>query len=134
MQRVVVIGLGKLGLAIARTLTEQRVDVVGIDRSMALVQEASTDVAACVQADATDLKALDASGVRGASCAMVAIGEDFEASVLSTAVLRELGIPKVVARANNEREARILRLVGATDIVYVEQEMGKRLAHSLIDK
>lgn len=134
MQRVVVIGLGKLGLAIARTLTEQRVDVVGIDRSMALVQEASNDVSACVQADSTDLEALDASGVRGASCAMVAIGEDFEASVLSTAVLRELGIPKVVVRANNEREARILRLVGATDIVYVEQEMGKRLAHSLIEK
>lgn len=133
MKRFVVVGLGKLGLAIARTLTEKKVDVVAIDLSMQLVQEASEDVAACVQADATDLDALDAAGARGASCAMVAIGDDFEASVLTTSVLRELGIPKVVVRANSEREARILRLVGATDIVFVEQEMGKRLAHALVD-
>lgn len=134
MQRVVVVGLGKLGRAIARTLTEQKVDVIGIDLSMQLVQDASDEVAAAVQADATDLEAVEAAGARGASCALVAIGEDFEASVLTTAVLREVGIPKVVARANDEREARILRLVGATDIVFVEQEMGKRLAHSLVDK
>lgn len=134
MQRVIVVGLGKLGLAIARTLAEQKVDVVGVDLSMHLVQEASSEIGAAVQADSTDLDALEAAGGRGASCAVVAIGDDFEASVLTTAVLRELGIPKVVARANSDREAKILRLVGATEVIYIEQEMGRRLALSLIER
>lgn len=134
MQRVVVIGLGKLGLAIARTLTAQGVDVLAIDRSMALVQEASEDVAAAVQADATDAEGLETAGVRGASSAVVAIGDEFQASVIATSVLRELGVPKIIARANSEREARILRLVGATDVVFIEQEMGRQLALGLTGK
>lgn len=134
MQRIVVIGLGKLGVAIARTLNELHVDVLSVDASMAAVERAAPEVGAAVQADATDPESLRAAGAAGAAAAIVAIGEGFESCVLATAVLRELGIPRIVARANTDREARILKLVGATEIVFVEQEMGRRLAHTLAGK
>jgi len=133
-ERVVVVGLGKLGCTIARTLAEEGTDVLAIDRSMEVVQRESDVLQAAVQADATDLEALAAAGAKGASAAVVAIGDDFQASVLAISVLRELGIPRLIARANNEREARILQLVGATEVVFIEQEMGRRLAQGLLQR
>lgn len=134
MDRVVVVGLGKFGRALVETLADRGADVLAIDRNMEVVQEASDSLPAVVQADATDLNALRSAGVRGASTAVVAIGDDFQAAVLSTSILRELGIERITARANSEREARILRLVGATEVVFIEQEMGRRLAISLLGK
>jgi len=134
MERVVVVGLGKFGRALVETLAQRGADVLAIDRDMELVQEAADSLPAVVQADATDLEALRSAGVRGASAAVVAIGDDFQAAVLATSVLRELGVERITARANSEREARILRLVGATEVVSIEQEMGRRLAISLLGK
>lgn len=134
MERVVVVGLGKFGRALVETLAQRGADVLAIDRDMELVQEAADSLPAVVQADATDLEALRSAGVRGASAAVVAIGDDFQAAVLATSVLRDLGVERITARANSEREARILRLVGATEVVSIEQEMGRRLAISLLGK
>lgn len=134
MKRILVVGLGKLGRAIAQSLTASGVDVIAVDQSMELVEDARDHVSAAVQADATDLDSLIAAGARGVTAAVVAIGEDFEASVLATSVLRELGIPQIVARANSSREERILRLIGATEIVFIEQEVGQRLAQRLAGK
>lgn len=134
MERVVVVGLGKFGRALVETLAQRGADVLAIDRDMELVQEAADSLPAVVQADATDLEALRSAGVRGASAAVVAIGDDFQAAVLATSVLRELGVERITARANSERKARILRLVGATEVVSIEQEMGRRLAISLLGK
>lgn len=130
--RVVVIGLGKFGRALAETLAEREADVLCIERHMEIVQELSDRLPAVVQADATDPEALAAAGVRDAGAAVIAVGDDFQAAVLATSVVRELGVARVVARANSEREARILRLVGAEDVIFIEQEMGRRIAFSLL--
>jgi len=131
MERVVVVGLGRFGRALAETLAEKDADVLAIDRDMEVVQETSEFLPAVVQADATDPEALASAGVKGASAAVVAIG-DFQAAVLATSILRDLGVERITARANSEREARILRLVGATEVVFIEQEMGRRIALSLL--
>ncbi|HLV60717.1 MAG TPA: TrkA family potassium uptake protein [Fredinandcohnia sp.] len=134
MDRVVVVGLGRFGRTLVETLAKRGADVLAIDRNMEVVQEAADELPVVVQADATDLEALEAAGARGASIAVVAIGDDFETAVLATSVLREIGVERIIARANSEREARILRLVGASDVVFIEQEMGRRLAISLLEE
>lgn len=134
LERVVVIGLGKLGRALAETLAEEGVDVLAVDKEMEIVQDLCERLPAVVQADGTSMEALDAVGVRGASVAVIAIGGDFQAAILATSILRELGVGRVIARANSEREARILRLVGAEEILFIEHEMGRRVALNLVGK
>lgn len=132
MSRIVVVGLGKLGLSVAEALTEGRADVVAVDVSLDQVEQARDRVAVTVQADATDPESLRAAGVEGASIAVMTIGDDLKSAVLAVAVLRELGVPRIVARANNAREERILRLVGAHETLLIEQEVGQRLAGRLL--
>jgi len=133
MQRIVVVGLGRLGRAVAEALTAAGADVLAVDERLDEVERARDAVAAAVQADASDPQAMEAAGARGAAAAVVAIGEDFEASVLATSVLRELGVPRVVARAGSAREERILKLVGATETLSVEREVGGQLAKRLVE-
>lgn len=134
MNRVIVVGLGKFGRALVETLVQEGADVLAIDRDMEVVQQASDFLPAVIQADATDAEALASAGVKGASAAVVAIGSDFRAAAFATSILRELGVERITARVNSEREARILRLVGATEIVFVEQEMGRRIALSFVGR
>lgn len=131
MSRVVVVGLGKFGRSVAEALTAAGRDVLGVDASLAVVEACADTVAIAVQADATDPESLEAVGACHATTAVMAIGDDFEAAVLATSVLRELGIERIVARASSAREERILRLVGASDVLYIEHEMGRRLAERL---
>jgi trk system potassium uptake protein len=133
MKRYLVVGLGKLGRAVATTLTEAGADVVAVDQSLLEVERLRDEIASTVQADATDPEAMVAAGAKQADAAVVTIGDDFKAAVLATAVLRELGVGTVIARANNAREEKILRLVGASDVLYIEQEVGRRLAKQLLE-
>jgi trk system potassium uptake protein TrkA len=131
MRRYMVIGLGRFGQAVAEGLTRAGAEVIGVDRSLALVDAMRDRIAVAVQADSTDADALRAVGGESVDGAIVAIGEGFEAEVLTVAILKELGIKEIIARASNEREQRILDLVGATRTTFVEAEMGHRLAATL---
>jgi trk system potassium uptake protein TrkA len=102
-----------------------------LDENMALVEEIRDRIAVAAQADSTDPQALRAIGAAEVDAAVVAIGEDFEAEVLTVAVLKELGIREIIARVQTERERRILELVGATRSLFVEREMARRLAKTL---
>lgn len=132
MKHFLVVGLGRFGRAVAEALTEGGAEVIAVDSDMALVEAVRDRVAVAAQVDSVEpeaLRALQATDVDGA---VVAIGEDFAAEVLTVATLKELGLPAIVARANTDREKRILELVGASRVVSVEVETGQRLARSLL--
>jgi trk/ktr system potassium uptake protein len=131
MRHFVVVGLGRFGQAVAEGLTEAGAEVIGVDEDMALVEAVRDRITVAAQVDSVNPDALKTVGADKADAAVVAIGENFEAEILTVAVLKELGIKEIVARARTEREARILELVGATRVLFVEVETGHRLAKTL---
>lgn len=132
MKQFAVIGLGRFGLSVAKTLSTQGYQVLAIDKDEDLVQEASDFVTEAVQVDSTDDKALKAIGIKNVDVAVVAIGTNLEASILTTLTLKELGAQEIVARAVTEDHGKVLEKVGATKVVFLERDMGIRVANSLI--
>jgi len=131
---VLVIGLGRFGGAVARTLERMGHEVLAIDTDPRLVQEFAPDVTKVVEADSTDANALKRLGATDFQSAVVAIGTDIEASVLTVLALADLGLGNIWAKATNERHARILERTGATHVWCSEQNMGKRVAHLLNER
>ncbi len=128
----VVIGLGMFGRMVATSLAREGQAVLAIDNNEEEVARMAADLDAVVRADATDESALRELQLERMSCAVVAIGaESMEASILATALLRQIGVPRIVARSLSELHARVLRAVGAHEVVSPEVEMGERLAYRL---
>lgn len=136
-QPVLVIGLGRFGSAVARSLLRLGHEVMAIDESAELVQKWANELTHVAQADTTDEEALKQIGVDQFDRAVVAIGSDIEASVLTVLGLVEHGVQEVWAKAINRKHGQILERVGATNVVYPESAMGERVAHlvtgSMID-
>jgi trk system potassium uptake protein TrkA len=126
---VVVIGLGRFGLALAEGLQDQGHEVLGIDLTSQLVQAASRSLTYVVQGDATDPEVLRQLGVGDVRHGVVAIGDDIQSSILAAANLADLGLPEIWAKAVTVQHARILERVGATSVVFPERDMGRRVAH-----
>lgn len=131
---VVVIGLGRFGGAVARTLMRLGSEVLGMDQDPRLVQDFASRLTHAVEADSTDPEALNQLGVGDFRHAVVAIGTDLEASVLTVAALVDLQIPHIWAKAVTEAHGRILERVGAHEVVYPERDMGERMAHRVTGK
>lgn len=131
MKQFVVIGLGRFGLSLAKTLYELGHDVLGIDNDEEIVQNVAESITHAVKADATDENALKALGVRNFDVAVVSIGNDIQSSILVTLILKEMGIKCVISKANSELHGRVLKKIGADKIVFPERDMGIRLAHNL---
>lgn len=127
-----VIGLGRFGTSVAKTLSGLDFEVLAIDSSEQRIQEISSVVTHVVQADSTDEEALRALGLRNFDVVVVAIGDDIQASILTTIIVKEIGVPKVIVKAQNELHGRVLRKVGADKVIYPERDMGQRVAHHLI--
>jgi trk system potassium uptake protein TrkA len=124
-----VIGLGRFGRAVARSLVRDGQAVLAIDRDPARLELVAEDVDATARADTTDEEALAALQLGRMACVVVTIGSRAtEASILTVAILRELGVPRIVARAFDERHARLLLAIGANEVLNPEDEMGERLA------
>lgn len=132
MRQFVVIGIGRFGGAIAETLSRLGHEVLAIDTDEEVIQKISDKVTHAVAADATDESVLKSLGVRNFDVAVVAIGSDIQSSIMTTLMLKELGIRYVVAKAQNELHARVLMKIGADKIVFPERDMGERVAHNLI--
>jgi len=126
---VVVIGLGRFGGAVAESLVRLGHDVLGIDADAALVQSWSDRLTHVVQADTTQSETLRRLGVADFGRAVVGIGTDLEASVLTVLALSELGVPDIWAKALGPKHGRILERTGAHHVVYPEAAMGERVAH-----
>lgn len=131
MKTCAVIGLGRFGSEVARQLHSMGCEVLAMDVVSDFVQQIAPDVTHAVVADAQDKEVLKALGVRDMDCAIVAIGDDLSASVLSTMNLKELGVKQVVCKAHDEIHRRVLEKLGADRIVIPEKEHAARLARSL---
>ena len=132
-QQILIIGLGQFGMSLARTLSEKGAEVLAGDKRKNLVEEAAAFVTEAVVIDATDEAELARLEPRKRDSAVCAIGDDSkEASIICTALLRQMGTPVVIARANDRMHQRILQLVGAHQVINPEQEFGKRFANRLL--
>ncbi len=132
MLKVVVVGLGRFGSTLAVHLCREGAEVLAVDRSTKLVETVAEDVTVAVGFDATDIANLKAYDVAGMDVGVVAIGKNFESSVLVTMHLKSLGVPLVYAKALNAMQESVLRQVGADQVVKPEEDMGVRLAGHLL--
>lgn len=129
---VVVIGLGRFGTHLSKTLEKLGREVLAIERDPALVQQLAPELTLVVEADATSEETLRELGVDQVKTAVVAIGTSLEASVLATSALAEIGLVDIWAKAVTERHQKILEKVGAKHVVFPELDMGSRVAHQLL--
>jgi len=118
-------------MALARQLAERGVQVLAIDRSMQLVNESRDHVDLAVRLDSTDREALLAQEVDKVDVAVVAIGENFEASLLTTVLLHKLNVPRVICRAQTATHAEIFRQIGASEVIQPESSAGEQMARRL---
>jgi trk system potassium uptake protein TrkA len=130
-KQVAVIGMGRFGISIASTLCSLGHDVLVLDRREDKIQNMSQQVTHAIQGDATNETILKELGIGNFDVAIVAIGTEIESSVLSTILLKKLGVGHVIARANDDLHGSILEKIGADIVIYPEREMGTRVAQGV---
>ncbi|MEG0129568.1 potassium channel family protein, partial [Clostridium sp.] len=128
-KQYIIIGLGRFGASIAKTLYSLGNEVLAVDVDEEVIQDISPDVTHAVQADATDEGVLRALGLRNFDVAVITIGSDAQASIMATLLVKELGVKYVIAKAHNEVHAKVLYKIGADRVVFPERDMGVRVAH-----
>ena len=134
IRQFVVVGLGRLGISMVGTLDSLGHEVLAVDRSESVIQDLAEDLpnVHLVAADATDEDAMRGLNVEDFDAAAVMIGENHvEAGILATATLKEVGVPRIVARATGGIHARVLERVGADRVVLPEREIGEQLARTM---
>jgi trk system potassium uptake protein TrkA len=129
-----VIGMGRFGSSVAKTLYEMGHTVLAMDRDEDALRPVADYATHSVQIDSTDAEALRAVGITNFDAVVVAIGDDVQESILTTLILKELGCRKVVSKAADELQARVLEKVGADLVVRPERDMAIRVAHSLASR
>ena len=130
-QQIVVIGLGRFGSSVAYTLYQMGHDVLALESDQARMQAAMGHVTYPVQGDATEEAVLRELGIPNFDMAVVAIGSNLESSIMSTVLLKSMGVPHIVARAKTQLHGQTLERVGADVIVHPEQETGEHVARGL---
>jgi len=131
-KRVLVIGLGGLGRSLVEELWDTHVEIMVIDKSESAIDAVKDKAGAAFVADGSDPGVLEGVGAKDVDVAVITYAEDFESSVLVVASLAQLKVPAIFARASNDRQAAVLRAVGATRVILVEHEMGRRLAPEVL--
>ena len=127
-----VIGLGRFGGSIVRSLTEQGMEVMAIDISEDRVNEYASIATQAVIADTTDENVLKSLGIRNFDHVIVAIGDNIQSSILTTIILKELGVEHITVKAQNDYHEKVLRKIGADHVVHPERDMGRRIAHYIV--
>ena len=128
----VVIGLGRFGGSICRELSEQGMDVMAIDKFEERVNEFAGIATHAVVADTTDENVLKSLGIRNFDHVIVAIGDDIQSSILTTLMLKEIGVKHITVKATNDYHEKVLRKIGADHVVHPERDMGRRIAHYIV--
>jgi len=132
MQSFVILGLGRFGQSVAKTLYELGHEVLAIDENEGLIQSISNHITYAIVGDVTDENVLKAAGIKNFDAAVVSTGRNLESSILVTQMLKEMGIKYILAKAQNELHARVLTKLGADRVVFPELDMGVRAAHNLV--
>lgn len=132
-KQFLIIGLGRFGASIARTLSRAGHNVIGIDQSEDRIQRVAAEINDALKCNATDAEILESLSIRDFDATIVAIGEKYiQNSILVTLILKEKGSKKIIAKAGTQTQGRVLSKVGADVIVYPEKDMGERVAKNLI--
>ena len=131
-KQFVIIGLGRFGSSIAKTIYNLGHDVLAIDSDEDKIQEIVDNVTHAVQMDATDENALKTLGIRNFDVAVVTIGSNIQASIMVTLLVKELGVKYIVAKGTSDLQAKVLYKIGADRVILPEQDMGTRVAHNLV--
>ncbi len=130
-KRCAIIGLGRFGFHLTKSLYQRGNEVLAIDKSKEVVQKLKDFSTQAIVADATDFDNLEALNVRDVDFAVVGLGEPLDHSILVTLHLKELGIKQIIVKAITEEHGKILQLIGASEVVYPEKDMAIKLAASL---
>lgn len=131
MKSYIVFGCGKFGSSVAKTLSELGNEVMVVDVNLDFIEDIADYVTTAIQCDVMDESATEEMGLKNFDAAVVAIGTNFEAAIMSTVLAKEAGIEYIVAKAMDNRQALILKKVGADKIIFPERDMGVRVAHNL---
>ena len=126
-----VIGLGQFGKAVVDELLENGMDVIAIDSSEEAISKVSKYLPTAFVADSTDERALKELGIKDVDAAIVAYGGNKEASVLTTVILRELGVEQIIVRVDDDYYVPIMKKLGATDVITPQKAAGAALANRL---
>ena len=127
-----VIGLGRLGGSIVQELVALGASVMAIDISEEKVEEYAQIATQAITADTTDESVLRSLGIRNFEHVVVAIGENIQASILTTLILKEIGVPKITVKAQNDHHEKVLLKIGADQVVHPERDMGRRMANNMM--
>lgn len=131
-KQFMVLGMGLFGSSLAKSLHEMGHEVLAVDSDADLVEAIAPYVTQAVQIDATDEAALQQLGVRNFDAVIVSIGKNLRDSILVCVIIKELGVPYLIAKATDEIHAKVLRKIGVDRVVFPERDMGVRVAKSLV--
>ncbi len=129
-----VLGLGRFGISLVRELSRMGLDVLGVDSDPNKVNLVKDIATYAVEADSTDEQVLKTLGIRNFDVVVVAIGENVQSNILTTILLKDMGVPMVVAKAQNNLHGRVLEKIGTDLVIYPERDMAIRVAQSLVTK
>lgn len=130
-KQYIVIGCGRFGSSVATKMCEFGNEVMVIDKSEDAIDDIAEKVTHAAILDVTDERDLKSIGLGNFDVAIVAISSDIRASIMATIMAKELGVPKIVCKAKDELQAKVLYKIGADKVVFPERDMGVRLAYSL---
>lgn len=131
IKSVIVLGIGRFGERVATKLFEDGLEVMAVDKDYDLVQNISGKVTSAVQCDISNDKALEELGMGNFDVAVIATGESLEASMAATLFAKDHNVEKIIAKATSTNHARILKKIGADQIIFPEIDMGEKLARSI---
>lgn len=132
MRQFAVIGLGNFGTSVALTLMAKGCQVIAIDNNEEKVQEISDKVTHAIKADSSEEKVLRALDIKGVDAAIVSVGQNMEASIMISLLLRELGVKMIVTKAVSALHGKVLRKIGVDRVIFPERDMGAKVAESLV--
>ncbi|MFH1664711.1 MAG: TrkA family potassium uptake protein [Candidatus Omnitrophota bacterium] len=132
MKKFAVIGLGRFGTSVAKTLAQKGQQVVAIDRNEELVHDVMDHVTKAICLDAADEKAVRSVGIQDVDVAICGIGKDIESSILVTLILKDIGVPVIICKATSEAHKKVLEKIGATKVILPEMDTGMRIAETLV--
>ncbi|MGF6990301.1 trk system potassium uptake protein TrkA [Lachnospiraceae bacterium PM6-15] len=127
-----VLGLGNFGESVALTLQELGCEVIAVDHNEERIQRIADHVSYAMKAEVGDPEVMKAIGARNLDGVVVAFAENMEASIMATLLSKEIGVPFVLAKANNEAHEKILKKIGADAVIYPERETGERVAKQML--
>lgn len=129
---IAVLGIGRFGMRIAKQLSKGGEEVIACDRDRDAIESIADSVAQALVFDVTDEQTMRNRGLDRVKTAIIGIGEDFEAAVLVTVILKQMGVPRIIARARTRTTAEVLRRVGADEVVLAEDEAADRWANRVL--